>query len=228
MAEATSQARRPMRISDAVLALALVALLTPGAARAQDPPGEISAPATIASCLVPGCDGTKFIADAIDGAQRELRIQFYNFTSAPIAAAIIRAQTRGVDVALLLDKISPCQKGAAADLITSAGIPVMIDSTVRIAHNKVVVIDRARVIEGSFNASEAAMKNAENTNLVAAPAIAEAYRAQWERRAALSVPYVDRSHSCRAKTRLAGDDRRGPPGPPSALRLAANHSANRF
>jgi phosphatidylserine/phosphatidylglycerophosphate/cardiolipin synthase-like enzyme len=205
-----------------------VALLSPGAARAQHPPGEISAPATIASCLVPGCDGTKFIADAIDGAQRELRIQFYNFTSAPIAAAIIRAQTRGVDVALLLDKISPCQKGAAADQITSAGIPVMIDSMVRIAHNKVVVIDRARVIEGSFNASAAAMKNAENTNLVAAPAIAEAYRAQWERRAALSEPYVDRSHSCRARTRVAGDDRRGQPSLQSALMVAANHSADRF
>ncbi|MGC2414315.1 MAG: phospholipase D-like domain-containing protein, partial [Stellaceae bacterium] len=174
----------------------------PGPARAA-PLGQTSAPATIASCLVPGCDGTKFISDAIDGARRELRIQFYNFTSAPIAAAIIRARQRGVDVAMLLDKISPCQRGAAADQVKAAGIPVAIDRSVRIAHNKVVVIDRVRVIEGSFNASAAAAKNAENTNLVAAPAIAEAYRAQWERRAALSVPYVDRVHSCRAKTGVA-------------------------
>ena len=229
MAEATIQTRRPRRVSNPILALALLALLSSGAARAQDLPAQVRAtPATIASCLVPGCDGTKFIADAIDGAQRELRIQFYNFTSAPIAAAIVRAQTRGVDVALLLDKIGPCQQGAAADQVKEAGIPIAIDGTVRIAHNKVVVIDRDRVIEGSFNASAAAMKNAENTNLVAAPAIAEAYRAQWERRAALSVPYVDRSQSCRAKTREAGAHRLRRPGPPSALMLAANHSADRF
>jgi phosphatidylserine/phosphatidylglycerophosphate/cardiolipin synthase-like enzyme len=218
-----------MRISNPLLALSLLALLSPGAARAQDRPAQIWAtPATIASCLVPGCDGTKFISDAIDGAQRELRIQFYSFTSAPIAAAIVRAQTRGVDVAVLLDKTSPCQRGAAADEVKAAGIPVAIDSSVRIAHNKVVVIDRARVIEGSFNASVAAMKNAENTNLVAAPAIAEAYRAQWERRAALSVPYVDRSHSCRTSIRDAGVHRHGQPNPLSAVMLAANHSAHRF
>ncbi len=188
-----------MRISEPILAIALLALAGPGPARAA-PLGQTSAPATIA---MPGCDGTKFISDAIDDARRELRVQFYNFTSAPIAAAIIRARQRGVDVAMLLDKISPCQRGAAADQVKAAGIPVAIDRSVRIAHNKVVVIDRVRVIEGSFNASAAAAKNAENTNLVAAPAIAEAYRAQWERRAALSVPYVDRVHSCRAKTGVA-------------------------
>jgi phospholipase D len=153
------ETRRAMRISKLVLALALVALLSPGQAHAA-PLGQTSAPATIASCLVPGCDGTKFIAEAIDGARRELRIQFYNFTSAPIAAAIIRARERGVDVAMLLDKISPCQRGAAADQIEAAGIPVAIDRSVRIAHNKVVVIDRLRVIEGSFNASAAATQNA--------------------------------------------------------------------
>jgi phosphatidylserine/phosphatidylglycerophosphate/cardiolipin synthase-like enzyme len=216
-----------MRISEPALALALVALFGVGSARAA-PLGETSVPATIESCLVPGCDGTKFISDAIDGARRELRIQFYNFTSAPIAAAIIRARQRGVDVAVLLDKISPCQRGAAADQVKAAGIPVAIDRSVRIAHNKVVVIDRARVIEGSFNASAAAMKNAENTNLVAAPAIAEAYRAQWERRAALSVPYLDRDHSCRAKTRVVRLDRHGGPRPLRAALEAASHAPDRL
>ncbi|HEV2335750.1 MAG TPA: phospholipase D-like domain-containing protein, partial [Stellaceae bacterium] len=106
--------RREMRISEPALALALLALVSVGPAGAA-PLGETSAPAIVASCLVPGCDGTQVIVDAIAGARRELRIQFYNFTSAPIAAAIIRARQRGVDVALLLDKISPCQRGAVAD-----------------------------------------------------------------------------------------------------------------
>ena len=192
------------RISNPVLAFALLGLLSPGAARAQDAPPQIWAtPAIIASCLAPACDATRFAVEAIDGARHELRIQFYSFTSPSIAAAIVRARQRGVNVALLLDKTSPCQHGAVADQVKAAGIPVAIDSTVRIAHDKVVVIDRDRVIEGSFSASRAAVKNAENTNLVISPAVAEAYRAQWVLHAAASVPYLDRSRSCRARIREA-------------------------
>jgi len=212
-----------MRVFHPVLALALLRLLSPGAVHAGGASAQVvAAPATIASCLVPGCDGTKFIAEAIDGARRELRIQFYNFTSPPIAAAIVRARQRGVDVAVLLDRISPCQRGAAADQVKDAGIPVAIDGAVRIAHNKVAVIDRDRVIEGSFNASVAAMSNAENTNLVISPAVAEAYRAQWILRAAQSQRYVDRSHSCAAKLRDAEIHRQSRPSPLVAMTSAAD------
>ena len=153
-------------------------------------------PATIESCLVPGCDATAFIVKAIEDARHEIRGQAYNFTSAPIIDALLRARQRGVDVAMLLDKIAPCQKGAGADVLAAAGIPVMIDDSPRIAHNKVLVVDRAQVILGSFNFSAAAMRNAEDTNLVTAPAVAAHYLAYWEARQAVSTPYRDRIRWC--------------------------------
>lgn len=158
-------------------------------------------PATITSCLVPGCDATAFIVAAIEGAHNEIRGQAYNFSSAPIIDALVRARRRGIDVAMLLDKISPCQTGEGADALTAAGIPVMIDATPRIAHNKVMVFDRARVILGSFNFSAAAMRNAEDTNLVAAPAVAAYYLAYWQARQAVSTPYRDRALWCRRSWR---------------------------
>jgi phosphatidylserine/phosphatidylglycerophosphate/cardiolipin synthase-like enzyme len=57
-----------------------------------------------------------------------------------------------------------------------------------IAHNKVMVIDGRDVITGSFNFTVAAQKtNAENVIFIRdAPAIARAYRDNFERRAAES------------------------------------------
>ena len=180
--------------------IALLAALVASSPRLEAT--ELAAmPAAISSCLVPGCDAEAFIARAIDGAGHELRVQAYNFTEGPIADALMRAGARGVDVAVLLDKIAPCQRRSAADAIRNAGIPVAIDRQVRIAHNKVVIIDRNRVIEGSFNFSRSAMKNAENTNLVVSPVRAEDYREQWERRARVSVAYVDQASSCPSKQR---------------------------
>jgi hypothetical protein len=56
-----------------------------------------------------------------------------------IIAAIIEAHRRGVLVTVILDKISPSQKGEGADPVHDAGIPTFIDRKPKIAHNKVVV-----------------------------------------------------------------------------------------
>ena len=49
-----------------------------------------------------GCQDA--VVAAIDGAKREIRVQAYSFTSAPIAGSLKRAHDRGVDVRVLLDK----------------------------------------------------------------------------------------------------------------------------
>ena len=62
--------------------------------------------------------------------------------------------------------------------LSAGGIPVFIDSSHRpgIAHNKVMVIDQAVVITGSFNFTKAAeTRNAENLLIIRDPALAAAY-----------------------------------------------------
>jgi phosphatidylserine/phosphatidylglycerophosphate/cardiolipin synthase-like enzyme len=60
-----------------------------------------------------------------------------------------------------------------------------------IAHNKVMVIDRATVITGSFNFTAATQKsNAENPMLIEDPMPAGKYRANWEARQKASKVYT--------------------------------------
>ena len=83
-------------------------------------------------------------------------VQAYSFTSVPILAALKAAHARDVDVEVIVDestaRTSP--RGSrynAVIYLSNAGIPMWVDAAVSIAHNKIMVIDDATVITGSFN-----------------------------------------------------------------------------
>lgn len=69
--------------------------------------------------------------------------------------------------------------------------PVLIDRTVAIAHNKLVLIDRGTVIIGSLNWTKAGnTKNAENVHVLrGAPDLAEVYASYFRERESVSEPY---------------------------------------
>jgi hypothetical protein len=56
--------------------------------------------------------------------------------------------------------------------------------------------DPERVILGSFNFSAGAMRNAEDTNLVDAPAVAVYHLDYWRARQKASTPYGQRAQRC--------------------------------
>ena len=63
----------------------------------------------------------------------------------------------------VLDKSQETEKYSSATFVANAGIPVFIDDKHRIAHNKIILIDEATIITGSFNFTKAAEENnAEN------------------------------------------------------------------
>lgn len=137
-----------------------------------------------------GDDCALAVVAEIAKAERTLQVHAYNFTEPRIIAAIIAAKRRGVAVAVILDKISPTQKGEGADPVNDAGIPVWIDRKPKIAHNKVMIIDGAVVLTGSFNFStNATAANAENMIVLRSPELAESYAENFRRRLALSQPY---------------------------------------
>jgi phosphatidylserine/phosphatidylglycerophosphate/cardiolipin synthase-like enzyme len=69
-----------------------------------------------------------------------------------------------------------------ATYLTNAGVSVWLDTQVAIAHCKVMVIDGAKVITGSFNFTAAAQNhNAENLLVLEDPALAAEYLRNWER-----------------------------------------------
>lgn len=144
--------------------------------------------AELRPCFTPSENCTALIVQQIDQAKSKLLVQAYSFTSAPIIQAIARAKARGIDVKVILDRINEQKRYTAATYLINHDIDVLIDDTVTIAHNKVIVIDGRNLITGSFNFTRAAQNsNAENVLLVTEdPELARAYADNWNRRAAVS------------------------------------------
>jgi phosphatidylserine/phosphatidylglycerophosphate/cardiolipin synthase-like enzyme len=135
-----------------------------------------------------GC--TSAIIKEIEQAKTDIFVQAYSFTSAPIAKALVNAHKRGVKVEVILDKSQRSAKYTSATFLKNAGIPTYIDAQHAIAHNKIIIIDNASVITGSFNFTKAAEeKNAENILVISSKELAENYMNNWQEHKEHSEPY---------------------------------------
>jgi len=153
--------------------------------------------ATIAVCFAPEQDCAAAVIRAIDGARREILVNAYNLTTgAGIVEALVRARGRGVDVRLIADKRTPCERNSGIDALAEAGTLIWIDHTVPIAHAKTMVIDDAVTLMGSYNWTRNAARNSEDLNLVASRTVAAAYAAQWSTRRAVSALFAGRQDWC--------------------------------
>lgn len=128
---------------------------------------------------------------AINSARHSVYLAAYSFTSKPIAAALLAAHRRGIDVEVVLDKSNATAKYSGETFLIHAGIPVRIDREHAIMHNKYMVIDGHTVETGSFNFTKAAAHtNAENVLVLwDAPALAQQYRADWDTHWGHALPY---------------------------------------
>lgn len=125
-----------------------------------------------------GC--TAAITNALAQAKKTILVQAYSFTSATIAGALRDAHRRGVKVTVILDKSQRSEKYSSADFLHNAGVATFIDAKHAIAHSKVMVLDGATVITGSFNFTKAAEeKNAENLLIIQDKELAEKYAHNW-------------------------------------------------
>ena len=143
-----------------------------------EPPGT---PPAIEVYFSPKGGCTESVVRELRAANQSVLVQAYSFTSAPIAKALVDAHKRGVKVQVILDKSQRTDKYSSATFLHNAGIPTSIDTAHAIAHNKIMVIDGAVLITGSFNFTKAAgEKNAENLLVVRDRQLAAKYAANWE------------------------------------------------
>jgi phosphatidylserine/phosphatidylglycerophosphate/cardiolipin synthase-like enzyme len=168
----------------ALLALVFSACTSPVPAPRQ-PPG-LAAPAVAAPPLAvyfsPNGGATDAIVARLDAARSTVRVLAYSFTSERIADALIAAHRRGVDVQVIVDKSQRRATGSRVHTVATAGVPVFIDSAHAIQHNKVIVVDSATLITGSFNFSQSAeTRNAENLLILRDAETAAIYSAEWTR-----------------------------------------------
>ena len=138
-----------------------------------------------------GC--TEAVVDAISQAKSEILVQAYSYTSAPIAKALVDAHKREVHIQIILDQSQRKERYSSADFAAHAGIPTYIDAAHAIAHNKIMIIDKAVLITGSFNFTKAAEeKNAENLLVLRSKELARTYVENWQRHKEHSVIYTGR------------------------------------
>lgn len=155
--------------------------------------------ATVSIYFSPDGGCTDAVVRELAAAQKQVLVQAYGLTSAPIAKALLDAHKRGVDIQVLLDKSNVTAQYSSATFLSNSAIPVSIDSQHAIAHNKVMIIDDATVITGSFNfTKQAEHANAENLVILKdAPDLAQRYRQNWLAHAAHSSAYQAKDDALR-------------------------------
>jgi phosphatidylserine/phosphatidylglycerophosphate/cardiolipin synthase-like enzyme len=143
----------------------------------------------------PNGGATHAILEGIRGARHSILVQAYLLYSTRLAGALVRAHQRGVQVHILLDANSQTHYPPvpAVALLIGAGITVSLDDWHELAHDKVMVLDEAVVITGSYNWTLAAEnKNGENLLVIRDPRLAGVYTENWRHHAHHSIPYRPR------------------------------------
>jgi hypothetical protein len=154
-----------------------------------------SAPGTIRYAFSPGGQIAPQVCASIAAAQKTIRVAAYTFTNPQIAAALIAAKSRGVDVQIIFDAHQSTAHGSMLATLRAGGVPVLIDGVEPIYHDKFMVIDSAQTIVGSYNWSTAAETvNAEEILWIADDQIAAAFTANWNFHAAHSLASVNLSY----------------------------------
>jgi len=156
--------------------------------------GSVAAPA-IDVYFSPHGGATKAVVHELGIAKQEILVLAYSFTSVPIAKALVDAHKRGVKVTVVLDKSQRSEKYTSATFVANAGIPTYIDDKHAIAHNKIMIIDQATIITGSFNFTRAAEeKNAENLLVIRGDqGLVKKYLANFEEHLGHSEKYEGRN-----------------------------------
>ncbi len=179
------------------IAFLLLLAMVGATARERAPTTAVANEAGIAVYFSPDGGCTDAIVARLNAARRTIDVQAYSFTSVPITKALIDAHARGVKVRALLDRSNQTGKYSGATPLANQQIPVFIDAKHPIAHNKIIIIDGATIITGSFNFTKAAEEsNAENLLIIdGKPKLVAAYLANFEKHLAHAKPYERKESS---------------------------------
>ena len=179
--------QRLMRFGACVCAALMLAFVSAVSATDQSVP-VMAAKGSVQVAFPPWDDAESLLLETLRRAQREILVQAYLLTSRPIAASLIAAKQRGLEVSVLADAHQHADNPASLLVsLTEQGIPVWLETRYRHAHNKIMVIDDGTqevvVVTGSYNFTRSAQHmNAENLVLIRGNlALARRFRQNWER-----------------------------------------------
>lgn len=147
--------------------------------------GENTVPAQVQVAFGKKCE--EMLIKELDRAKTEILVAIYNITRRSIISAFVQAAQRGVKVQVKYDAKSYEEKGMqqAISYMKKRGIectPVKMTDEYARMHNKFTVIDRKRVLTGSYNyTTSASTKSYENLVLIDSARIAESFAEEFEK-----------------------------------------------
>lgn len=121
------------------------------------------------------------IVEEINGAQRSIDFMAFSFTSDEIGKAMAARINKGVRVRGLFEKSGAAATSSEYGFLSTQGAKLYLDENEYFMHNKVIIIDNATLITGSYNFSKAAeRKNDENVLIIHSADIAAVYTTEFE------------------------------------------------
>ena len=152
--------------------------------------------AQVEAAFTPGDDIAGMIRERIARAKASVRVQAYLLTDRTIAAALLAACRRGLEVEVIGDA-AQFESGGLPWLaaLDRAGARVYLNPSHAASHNKIVILDGglpgAAVITGSYNFTQAAQsKNAENVVIISrSPAVTDLFVDNFAEQRSQSRPW---------------------------------------
>jgi phosphatidylserine/phosphatidylglycerophosphate/cardiolipin synthase-like enzyme len=137
----------------------------------------------IETLFSPDDDTLSRIVELIQSAKNSIYFMAYSFTSDEIAEAMLARAEKGVVVTGVFEEGQYySNSGTEFDRLVEAGLDVRLDGNSHNMHHKVIIIDSAIVILGSYNFSRNAEEhNDENTLIIHNTNIAAQYIAEFQR-----------------------------------------------
>jgi phosphatidylserine/phosphatidylglycerophosphate/cardiolipin synthase-like enzyme len=122
------------------------------------------------------------IVERLMAAQDSILFMAFSFTSDEIAQAMVERHAAGVEVQGVFENRNASGLGAEFERLDEAGADVWRDGNCYTMHHKVIIIDEATVITGSYNfTARAEDTNDENLLIIDSPDLAAEYLSEFAR-----------------------------------------------
>jgi phosphatidylserine/phosphatidylglycerophosphate/cardiolipin synthase-like enzyme len=122
------------------------------------------------------------IDEVLRRAAKSIDFMVYSFTSDVLSETILARAKAGVEVRGIVERDQASNPGSDYERLRQAGLDVRLDSNPRNMHHKVIIIDDAIVITGSYNFSRNAEEyNDENVLILYDVRVSEEYLLEFNR-----------------------------------------------
>lgn len=130
----------------------------------------------------PGQECKLALIDSMHQARFALDICVFTIADNHLTEAIVDAHNRGVDVRVLSDNDKSFDRGSDIQFMERQGVNVRLDNSPFHMHHKFMVVDKAILVNGSFNWTRSASeKNQENICIIENKSLAAEYLKEFDR-----------------------------------------------